>query len=184
MKDCATLEAFGRLSKEHSDYMDSFHFGKQGRNRYPLINILDALTFKQPRRKAFSCYSQPSHLFPLLGVECQKLYSYGSTGRPAADGRCRPMPIPIYDVGVAAWHQAHAHLSPLSQVCPPFNCQALMYILISEQTTSMVRRKCNSRLQTIEQHCRISFKAPLKCEMTIHKDNGKKDSIPGMDEEN
>ena len=45
----------------------------------------------QPRRVGYSCYAEPVYHFPSLGMNCQKLFTYGANGRADADIRSRPM---------------------------------------------------------------------------------------------
>ena len=163
---------------------DSFHYGVGGYVYSEVGCILD-MKYPQPYRTSFSCTLGPSHYFPSLGTECQELYTYGSPGRSTVDARCRPMPDSKYEVGVEAWNVAHPHLSAMCQVCPPYNCQMLMYPdlhLIDDTSSAASKTKKKSKLNKSKSKKSISSEnrtKHLRSEMRLHKDNGHQDDITG-----
>lgn len=126
MKSCLTLDAYEQLERENVHLYDTFHYGENGQGSSELVRIMDS-SFPQPRRMGFSCYFDDEYFFPSLGVPYRQLFSYGASGRPAADGRSRPMPVPIFNLGIAAWKNAHSTLCNMCQICPPNNVQVVLY---------------------------------------------------------
>ena len=163
---CKTISEFHALLDENDQCFDAFHFGIGG-YVYKDVGCILGLDYPQPYRTSFSCTIGRTHYFPSLGTECQELYTYGSPGRPTVDARSQAMPEAVYHVGVEAWKVSLPHLSEMCQVCPPSNCQVLMYPdLWLEDDTIPSKPKKN----------------PLKhlvSEMRLHKDNGHRDDVTG-----
>ena len=126
IRDCKSVAEFDALMLDNEMCFDTFHYGIGGLVYDRLGCILD-LHYAQPYRTSFSCTMGPNHYFPSLDTECLQLYTYGANGRCTVDARCRPMPSTLYEVGVEAWKIAIPHLSAMCKVCPPWNCQMLMY---------------------------------------------------------
>jgi hypothetical protein len=151
IRRCNTVEAVLEI-EQRNPFFDTSHFSEGGRNK-KFVPIMTT-TMQQPRRMSFSTYTESPKLFPNLGVKCQRLFSYGAFGRAAADGRCRQIPISIYNLMVKAWEQSYHRLSPLSKLFPPNNVQVLVYVRVHGESKSG---------NIIELHNRY---------MGIHRDNG------------
>ncbi|KAL7455662.1 hypothetical protein ACHAWC_007198 [Mediolabrus comicus] len=151
IRRCNTIEAVLEI-EQRNPFFDTYHFSEAGKNK-KFVPIMTT-TMQQPRRMSFSTYTESPKLFPTLGVKCQRLFSYGAFGRAAADGRCRQIPISIYNLMVKAWEQSYHRLSPLSKLFPPNNVQVLVYVRVHGESKSG---------NIIELHNRY---------MGIHRDNG------------
>ena len=174
IRGCRTFSEFEALLDGSGTTFDSFNYGVGG-YVYSKVGCIMDLKYPQPYRTSFSCTFGPTHYFPSLGTECQELFTYGShPGRPTLDARSRPMSKAAYDVGVEAWKAAWPHLSAMCQVCPPYNCQMLMYpdlFLINDTSYQTMSKKEKSNHEKNRTH--------LKSEMRLHKDNGHRDNISG-----
>jgi hypothetical protein len=126
LRRCATPQDLEDTLRQNEVHFDTFHYPKNGVGRPPLVNIMDT-KMPQPRRVGYSCYAEPAYHFPSLGINCQKLFTYGANGRVDADIRSRPMPPSLYKLGVECWKQVRHELSPMCQKCPPYSCQVLLY---------------------------------------------------------
>ena len=59
------------------------------------------------------------------------------------------MPVPIFDLGVAAWSKSHPQLCAMGQVMPPNNVQILVYYQINQNEIERMKKKYYSRLEAI-----------------------------------
>ena len=143
-----------RCRLRDSDFLDDIHCLKGGKG--PGRVRLNATCYPQPRRVTWSvvadidrdtgahglyAYTQhgrsanskltalplprPAHV-----VERSPNPPRGSPtphGRLPQDYRCRAMPLPVFDFGVALWRLAHPWLGAVSQQSPPPACQLMMY---------------------------------------------------------
>jgi hypothetical protein len=93
--------------------------------------LVNDTLFPQPRRKSWSVIisheqdEEASHTGP--APWSNRLFTYSQSYRPPSDWRAAPMPVAVFDLGVACWQAVWEHLSPISQVCPPTGCQLMIY---------------------------------------------------------
>ena len=112
----------GRLSS--CCWLDSIHVLRKGKG--PGFLPLNHTEYAQPRRVSWSVLVRPPYLDD-EGDEVCHLFAYTQFGRQTKDFRARPMPLPIFDLGLQLWKVAFPVLSAVSQLHPPTACQMMLY---------------------------------------------------------
>ena len=115
----ATLQE--RLGK--TVWLDAIHFLKKGHGPgYPPLNRTSQ---SQPRRVTWSVILKDAEE-DVDGDVVVQLFAYHTMfGREPTDMCCRPMPMAVFDLGLALWRSAWPYLGIRSQAHPPGHCQGL-----------------------------------------------------------
>ena len=119
--DCSTSLA-RRLGA--CTWLDDIHCKWKGKG--PRYVRLNSSTYPQPRRVTWSVLVDQ----PFTDDDndlVQVLFSYSQHARRVKDFRCRPMPQPVFQLGVELWKMARPFLGPYSRQHPPTACQLMLY---------------------------------------------------------
>ena len=82
-------------------FLDEINAKWQGHGKNGKRVRLNKTTYSQPRRATFSVIARDRTC-----PETEWLYAYTQHGRPPEDFRCRPMPMSLFEFGVALWMMA------------------------------------------------------------------------------
>ena len=93
---------------------------------------LKGTTYSQPRRKSWSVIDGPDKNFEAYmdeetGEYVYDAFNYTAHGRLAEDWKAYPMPLAVWDLGVAVWNIALPFLRGHSATVPPNACQLCAY---------------------------------------------------------
>jgi hypothetical protein len=109
-----------RLSK--SDFLDPIVVPAGGNGRLGATVLLNATDYAQPRRVSWSV------TFPAVGPDGQPEllllwypHAYHKTEH------CKPMPMPVFNLGVELWRVAWPYLTDVCRLRPPVHCELLCY---------------------------------------------------------
>ena len=130
--DTATTLA-SRLSE--SDFLDAIVVPEAGNGRRGEV-LLNKTEYAQPRRVSWSV------TFPALGADGQPellLLQYPHAYHKSV--HCKPMPMPVFNLGVELWKVAWPYLTDDCQQSPPNHCELLCYYTLFK--SSMGRHRDN-----------------------------------------
>ena len=116
--DTATTLA-SRLSE--SDFLDAIVVPEAGNGRRGEV-LLNKTEYAQPRRVSWSV------TFPALGADGQPellLLQYPHAYHKTE--HCKPMPMPVFNLGVELWRVAWPYLTDVCQQSTPNHCELLCY---------------------------------------------------------